>query len=123
MAKETKYPRGKIELHPDVLTCLVQEFSDYLACMGRDWAKPESLGFNPVDELLEIISRNVPTKPHGEWIAGRDGYSCPRCPCCGSRVRSGTGSSSFVRDDRCRKCGQLIDWSGVKKCSELGEQG
>jgi len=31
----------------------------------------------------------------------------------GAQIRSGTGSSSFVRDDRCRKCGQLIDWSGV----------
>ena len=34
-----------------------------------------------LDELKEIVSRFIPQKPDGEWIAGRDGYSCPRCPC------------------------------------------
>ena len=33
-----------------------------------------------------------------------------RCPVCGRRVRSGKGSSSFVRDKRCQDCGQILVW-------------
>lgn len=113
MSAESKYPRGKREFHPyDVITNL-DAFKDALEdcnlCL-------EELNLDATfDELREIVSRFIPQKPDGNWIAGRDGYSCPRCPCCGARIRSGTGSSSFVRDDRCRKCGQLIDWSDIKK--------
>ena len=68
-------------------------------------------------ELKEMVSRFIPKKPNGNWTVGPayNGVSCPRCPCCGERVRSGTGSSSRVRDDRCRKCGQVIDWSDFPK--------
>ena len=92
-----KYPRGKIKFHFDQL----QRFLKML--------KNQTYDVN-IDELMELVQRCTPQKPNGEWIAGRDGYSCPRCPCCGSRVKSGTSSSSPVRDDHCRKCGQLIAW-------------
>lgn len=70
-----------------------------------------------IDELKEMASRFIPKKPNGNWTVGSasNGVSCPRCPCCGERVRSGTGSSSRVRDNRCRKCGQVIDWSDFPK--------
>lgn len=103
-----KYPRGKIKLHPKEILENLDAFQDTLddsnLCL-------ENLSLKDTfSELKEILIRFIPQKPDGEWIAGREGYSCPRCPCCGSRVRSGNGTQNTVRDDRCRKCGQLIEW-------------
>ena len=39
-------------------------------------------------------------------------YTDYRCAVCGRRIRSGKGSSSFVRDYFCQRCGQAIDWEG-----------
>lgn len=52
----------------------------------------------------EIMTRAIPVKPKGT-------YTDYRCGVCGKRVRSGKGSSSFVRDTVCRKCFTVIDWS------------
>ena len=60
-------------------------------------------------ELKEMVSRFIPKKPNGSH------YQSMTCPTCKSRVRSGSGSSAHVRDDRCRKCGQVIDWSDFPK--------
>lgn len=60
-------------------------------------------------ELKEMVSRFIPKKPKGNH------YQSMTCPTCGGRIRSGQGSSSRVRDDRCRKCGQVIDWSDFPK--------
>lgn len=83
---------------------------------SNDWFEDISFA-DTVNELKEMASRFIPKKPNGNWIVGsvHNNVSCPRCPCCGERVRSGTGSSSHVRDDRCRKCGQVIDWSDFPK--------
>ena len=52
----------------------------------------------------KIVMRAIPVKPSGTYT------SC-RCGVCGTRVRSGQGSSSFTKDTVCRKCFTVIDWS------------
>lgn len=52
----------------------------------------------------EIMSRAIPVKPTGR-------HTSYRCGVCGTRVRSGQGSSSFTKDTVCRKCFTVIDWS------------
>ena len=53
--------------------------------------------------IEELINKYTPHKPTGT-------HTNRRCPVCGRRVRSGQGSSSFVRDKRCQDCGQIFDW-------------
>ena len=36
-----------------------------------------------------------------------------KCPACNRRVRAGNGSSSFVRDNFCQRCGRKLDWEKV----------
>ena len=107
------YERGKIVLHPQQILDNLGAIYDTVEDCSLEL---EELGMKETfDELKEIVSRFVAKAPDGKWISGRDGYDCARCPCCGARVRSGLGSSSRVRDDRCRKCGQLIDWTSFDK--------
>ena len=56
-----------------------------------------------IEELQELKEKSVAKKPIGE-------YTQCKCSVCGRRVRSGRGSSSFVRDNFCQRCGQKIDW-------------
>lgn len=93
-----KYPRGKIELHPR-------------AILEKLNVNTFSLDNDMILELNEILSRFIPQKPTEYWGPDGNVFSSPRCPCCGSRVRPGKTKYSPVRDDRCRKCGQLIDWN------------
>lgn len=114
----------KWKFHPhDVITNLEKIESDSVFDAistalekSNDWFEGISFA-DTIKELKEMASRFIPKKPNGNWTVGpaHDGVSCPRCPCCGERVRSGTGSSSRVRDNRCRKCGQVIDWSDFPK--------
>lgn len=50
----------------------------------------------------ELISKYTPRKP-----VGKEKHR--RCAVCGRQVRDGS-SNSMVRDVRCQKCGQLIEW-------------
>jgi len=50
-----------------------------------------------------IMTRAIPVKPTGK-------NTNRRCGVCGTRIRSGAGSSSFTRDTVCRKCFTVIDW-------------
>jgi len=52
-----------------------------------------------------ILRRGIPVKPVGK-------HTQKRCGVCGTRIRSGAGSSSFTRDTVCRNCYTLIDWGG-----------
>ena len=52
----------------------------------------------------ELVDRATPKKPIGT-------YTNYRCPVCGTRVRSGKGSSSRTKDTVCRNCFQVLDWS------------
>ena len=52
----------------------------------------------------QIMSRAIPKKPYGK-------HTNYRCSVCNTRVRSGQGSSSRIRDTVCRKCFTVIDWS------------
>ena len=54
----------------------------------------------------QIMSRAIPKKPYGK-------HTNYRCSVCNTRVRSGQGSSSRIRDTVCRKCFTVIDWSDV----------
>lgn len=56
------------------------------------------------DTLQELVDKATPKKPIGK-------HTAYRCPVCGRRVRSGKGSSSFVKDNVCQKCYQVLDWS------------
>lgn len=38
-----------------------------------------------------------------------------KCPACNRRVRSGAGSSNFVRDNYCQRCGRKLDWEAAKE--------
>lgn len=51
----------------------------------------------------QIMKRAIPIKPTGR-NANR------RCGVCGTRVRSGQGSSSRTKDTVCRNCFTVIDW-------------
>ena len=57
-----------------------------------------------VEDFKELREKSVAKKPIGE-------YTQCKCSVCGRRVRSGRGSSSFVRDNFCQRCGQKLDWS------------
>ena len=56
-----------------------------------------------VEEFKALKEKQIAKKPLGE-------YTQCKCSVCGRRVRSGRGSSSFVRDNFCQRCGQAIDW-------------
>lgn len=105
---KTKYERGKIQFHPDKVLENINAFKPALSTV--DWNLADGLDFvSTFFELREMIDRFTPQKPNGEW--GPSYSSCPRCPCCGARVRPGKTQYSPIRDDHCRKCGQLIDWT------------
>lgn len=52
---------------------------------------------------IEALEKHIPKKPEGR-------HTDYKCPVCGRRVRSGKGSSSLIRDNRCQRCGQVLDW-------------
>ena len=102
-----KYERGKRILHP-------QDTIENLEVLKKVVAQyePEKLTTleSTLDELKEMVSRFLPQVPTEVWTVGPDYFNstCPRCPCCGSRVRR-------MKDTRCHKCGQLIDWEHYVK--------
>jgi len=100
----TKYPRGKLQFHHDILKHYLQVMMDYRVAMHVSLDYFKSFGFEPTDELMELVRRNEPQKPNGTWKAGWGPGGAPRCPCCGSRLKIG-------RDIHCHKCGQKIDWT------------
>ena len=54
--------------------------------------------------VIEIaLKRMIPCKPVGK-------HTDYRCGKCGTRVRSGRGSSSLIKDTVCRNCLTVIDW-------------
>ena len=61
-----------------------------------------------LDRVEEMVCRFIPREPNGNH------YQSMTCPTCGARIRSGQGSSSRVRDERCRRCGQAIFWDDNK---------
>lgn len=68
--------------------------------------------FCNADETVNVIAehairKQIPVKPTGR-------YTNYKCSVCGRRVRSGKGSSSFVRDNFCQRCGQKLDWSDTE---------
>lgn len=56
---------------------------------------------------IEALEKQMPHKPVGR-------HTDYRCSVCGTRVRSGQGSSSRTKDTVCRKCYTVIDWSDAK---------
>ena len=90
-------------LHPEAILENLDSFEKVLEasnlCLEQELSVKDIF-----KEIREIISRFIPKKPNGNY------YQNMTCPTCGARIRYGQGSSSRVRDDRCRKCGQLIDW-------------
>jgi hypothetical protein len=90
------------DLHPEVILKNLDSFEEVLE--DSNLCLEELSIKDTFKEIREIISRFIPKKPNGNY------YQTMTCPTCGARIRSGKGSSSRVRDDRCRKCGQLIDW-------------
>lgn len=56
-------------------------------------------------EELKIAKQRIErVKPVGD-------HTNYRCPICKRKVRSGKGSSHFVRDNFCQGCGRVLDWS------------
>lgn len=53
--------------------------------------------------IMTALERMIPRKPTGR-------HTDFRCGKCGTRVRSGQGSSSFIKDTVCRNCLTIIDW-------------
>ena len=96
----------RIKIYPELLL----EYLDlYEEALKDNNLCLEGLSFeDSFNELKEIVSRFIAKSPVGNH------YSTYRCPTCKTRIRSGMGSSSHTRDDRCRKCGQLIDWNKIK---------
>lgn len=64
---------------------------------------PKFRAIGTIEEFKALKEKSVAKKPIGE-------YTQCKCSVCGRRVRSGRGSSSFVRDNFCQRCGQAIDW-------------
>lgn len=81
----------KISHQESLILCnLIEEIQQYRA-------------IGTVEEFKALKEKNVAKKPIGE-------YTQCKCSVCGRRVRSGRGSSSFVRDNFCQRCGQKLDW-------------
>lgn len=57
-----------------------------------------------IDKAIVALNKQIPHKPVGR-------HTDYRCSVCGTRVRSGQGSSSRTKDTVCRKCFTVIDWS------------
>lgn len=70
-------------------------------CVIYDDCKSKNCTSNK--SLQELVDKATPKKPIGK-------YTNYRCPVCNRRVRSGKGSSSFVRDNVCQRCFQVLDW-------------
>ena len=66
------------------------------------WASIEEIA-RDLTTIKELVDRRNPMKPVGK-------YTDFKCGHCGTRVRSGKGSSSRVKDTVCRNCYQVIDW-------------
>ena len=61
----------------------------------------------------QIMRRAIPAKPTG-WDPNKPYNTGCRCGVCGTRVRSGQGSSSRTKDTVCRNCFTVIDWGNDK---------
>jgi hypothetical protein len=59
--------------------------------------------YDAIQALQELVDRRTPMKPVGKVTDFKCGH-------CETRVRSGKGSSSRVKDTVCRNCYQVIDW-------------
>ena len=70
--------------------------------VGNDWHIKDFYPYE-INVLQELVDRRTPMKPVGKYTDFKCGY-------CGTRVRSGKGSSSRVKDTVCRNCYQVIDW-------------
>lgn len=90
-------------LHPEIVLDNLASIED--AILDSNFQFEELSLKDTLEEIRRMVLLNVAKKPNGTT------YCSNQCPTCGSRIRSGQGSSSRVRDDRCRKCGQLIDWT------------
>lgn len=92
------YEEAKRILHPDT----TREALAVIEFKGKEKSR------EAVDEAClmacEALDKQIPRKPVGT-------YTDYRCGVCGTRVRSGKGSSSFTKDTVCRKCFTVIDWS------------
>jgi hypothetical protein len=63
----------------------------------------EAMGFDKsYDELVKF----VPRKPTNQSYAHCDFTTYAKCPSCDEVVTNGMGHT----DDKCRKCGQLLEW-------------
>lgn len=70
----------------------------------RDWAQQLAYVNSALEIAIEALNKQIPHKPIGR-------HTDYRCSVCGTRVRSGQGSSSRTKDTVCRKCYTVIDWS------------
>ena len=61
-------------------------------------------GAREIERMSSLLSPIVPV----EYATRR--Y---KCPACNRRIRSGGGSSSFVRDNFCQRCGRKLDWDAL----------
>lgn len=68
-------------------------YDDHLELMGFD---------KPYSELVKFI----PMKPVDTQYASCDFTTYGKCPNCGGSVQDGMGH----RDEKCKKCGQLLKW-------------
>ncbi len=91
-------------LHPDTTLEALAEYEYYGGFNGKG-AKIKAVEEACV-VACEAMQRLIPKKPVGR-------HTDYRCSVCGTRVRSGQGSSSRIKDTVCRKCFTVLDWSGV----------
>lgn len=95
------YKEAKRILHPDTTREALAEIEFLGGFKGKEKSR------KAVDEAClmacEALDKQIPRKPVGK-------YTDYRCGVCGTRVRSGKGSSSFTKDTVCRKCFTVIDW-------------
>lgn len=95
----------------DVLNKEAYGYMDYLTTVGKTDEEEEDY-INALDCAVEALDKKIPKKPVGR-------HTEMHCPVCGTRVRSGNGSSSRVRDTVCRHCYQVLDWSDEERCKKL----
>ena len=63
----------------------------------------KAMGF---DKTYEELQKFVPRKPINQSYAPCDFATYGMCPSCGASVRDGMGG----KDEKCRGCGQLLEW-------------
>ena len=91
--RDAKANIGAAKHYGEIITQINDDNNNVLKEMGFD---------KPYSELIKF----VPRKPIHQHYASCDFATYGKCPNCGRGVQDGMGH----KDEKCKKCGQLLKW-------------